>query len=331
MSYRAAVDAGVAKLIDGVAERRWPEIAGLIEIALHHEQQHQELILAGIKHLLSCNPLAPAYAEPPAAKADEAGAPALTWHDYAEGIHQIGHAGEGFAHDNERPRHRVFTEPFGLAARPVSNAEYREFVADGGYDEPAHWLYDGWRWIAAEGVRAPLYWRREDGEWRQFTLHGLAPLEADAPVCHVSYYEAAAFARWAGARLPGEAEWEIAAGPLAGRPEAGANLLDSGQLRPQPAGAASPAPAGKASPAEVPGQMIGDVWEWTRSAHAAYPGFRLPDGPLGEYNAKFMCNTYVMRGGSCLTPPGHIRITYRNFFYPRLRVQVTGFRLARDA
>ncbi len=205
----------------------------------------------------------------------------------------------------------------------MTNAEYLEFVVDGGYDESALWLYDGWHWVAREGVRAPLYWREADGERRQFTLHGLAPLDLDAPVCHVSYYEADAFARWAGARLPSEAEWEIAARPLAARPEAGANLLGSGRLRPQPTGAASRGAA--------PSQMIGDVWEWTQSAHSPYPGYRVPDGPLGEYNGKFMCNTYVMRGGSCLTPPGDIRITYRNFFYPQLRVQVTGLRLARDS
>jgi ergothioneine biosynthesis protein EgtB len=311
LAYRAHVDRHVLELLAKANGRREP-LAALIELGLHHEQQHQELILTDAKHLLAGNPLRPTYrSAPPAPR----GGGALRWQSSPGGTADIGHAGRGFAFDNEQPRHSVLLTPFALATRLVTNGEYLAFIDDGGYTQSTLWLSDGWSTAQAHGWNAPLYWERRDGAWWEFTLAGPRPLELDAPVCHVSFYEADAYAAWAGARLPTEAEWESAAAPL----RIAGNLLDSGLLHPAPA----PSAAGVQ-------QMFGDVWEWTRSAYAPYPGYRPLGGALGEYNGKFMCNQQVLRGGSCATPASHIRATYRNFFPAQARWQFSGIRLAKD-
>jgi ergothioneine biosynthesis protein EgtB len=288
-----------------------PAAAALIELGLNHEQQHQELILTDLLHLLSRNPGAPAYAAP--APRHRSQPRRAAWHAFAGGLVDIGHDGGGFAFDNEGPRHQVFVAPFELAARPVTNREFAQFVADGAYRRPELWLSLGWDTIAARQWNAPLYWDRD--AQRAFTLHGTEPLDLEAPVCHVSFFEAEAYARWAGARLPTEFEWEHAAASL---PVEG-NFLESGALRPVACAADSSRAA----------QMFGDVWEWTRSEYAPYPGFRPGEGAVGEYNGKFMCGQYVLRGGSCATPRSHARATYRNFFPPDARWQFSGIRLAR--
>jgi ergothioneine biosynthesis protein EgtB len=284
-------------------------LAQLVALGLQHEQQHQELILTDVKHLLAHNPLAPAYL--PLALAAAPAATPLAWHEFEGGVAEIGHAAPGFCFDNELPRHRVYVAPFALASRLVTNAEYREFVDAGGYRDPDLWLSEGWDWVCAGALAHPLYWRPDGNQgWREFTLHGLAPLDPARPAVHLSLYEADAYARWRGARLPLEAEWELAA---QGTPaNAGAAL--------HPAGAA--ADAGLA-------QLFGACWQWTASSYAPYPGYRPADGALGEYNGKFMVNQYVLRGSSCATPPGHARASYRNFFPAGARWQFSGIRLAR--
>jgi len=290
--------------------------ARVVEIGLHHEMQHQELMLTDLKHLLSKNPLHPAYCdlEAPGAKPV---AP-VRFIGFAGGPAEIGHDGPGFAFDNESPRHRVWLRDFALASRPVSCGEYLEFVREDGYRRPELWLSDGFAFVRERGIRSPLYWSWREGEEepRVFTLGGLRPFDPSAPVAHLSYYEADAYARFAGARLPTEAEWEVAAASV---PVEG-NLLGRGSLEPRAA-----APGGR-----EPSQLFGDVWEWTASSYEAYPGYRPPPGALGEYNGKFMCNQRVLRGGSCATPHEAIRPTYRNFFYPHQRWQWSGVRLARD-
>jgi len=314
-AYRAHVDAAMARFIDGADDATWRDAAPLVALGLHHEQQHQELILMDILHAFSRNALFPAYQLFRPAPA--ATAPALAWVDQPGGEVAIGHGGEGFAFDNEAPRHRVLLEPYRLASRCVTNAEWLDFMADGGYRTPALWLSDGWATVQREGWDAPLYWHEAgDGGWAQMSLAGLLPVDPAAPVCHVSFYEADAYARWAGARLPTEAEWEAAAAPL----PAEGNFLDSGLLRPLPATAG-----------DGLRQMFGDVWEWTASAYAPYPGFRPAAGAVGEYNGKFMINQLVLRGGCCATADGHVRPTYRNFFYPHMRWQFAGMRLAADS
>jgi len=311
-AYRADVDERMARLLErGVA----PDVDALIELGLHHEQQHQELALTDFKNLLSLNPLNPVYRPAPAASDDAA--PARAWHRYPGGTREIGHRGAGFCFDNETPRHAVLVNPYELASRPVTNAEFMAFMADGGYARPELWLADGWDARCAQGWESPFYWEKTDATWQVFTLGGLLPVAPDEPVCHVSYYEADAYARWAGARLPSEAEWELAA---AGLPAEG-NFVESGRYHP----AVAPDNAGE------PGQMFGDVWEWTQSPYGGYPGFKPAAGAVGEYNGKFMANQLVLRGGSCATPQSHIRATYRNFFYPHQRWQFMGVRLARDA
>jgi ergothioneine biosynthesis protein EgtB len=313
--YRMYVEEAMADLLH--SERSDPRLASLVELGINHEQQHQELMLTDILHAFSRNPLLPAYHAPVSITAPAA--PSLqTWLAYPAGLYEIGHCGEGFGFDNEGPRHRVFLRPFKLAARPVSNGEWRAFIEDAGYCRPELWLSDGWATAQSEGWSAPLYWRAEEGNALAMTLAGLQPIDPAAPVCHVSYYEADAYARWAGKRLPTEAEWEIAA---CGLPPEG-NSLQTGALRPLPLadGAAGARPS----------QMFGDVWEWTCSAYMPYPGYRPPAGAIGEYNGKFMCNQMVLRGGSCVTPDGHVRATYRNFFYPHQRWQFSGVRLAED-
>ncbi len=310
--YRRTVDEAVLALL--AADAPDAALAALIELGLQHEQQHQELILTDVKHLLAANPLRPAYAALPAPAHEPPPAP-LRWREYAGGTYEAGAAADGFAFDNEWPRHAVLLQPFALATRPVTNAEYAAFIADGGYRRPELWLSDGWATVSAQGWSAPLYWELVDGAWHEFTLGGLRPLVPAAPVCHVSLYEADAYATWARARLPTEHEWEIAA---ADRPVRG-NFVEEGALHPRPA----------ADDDGEPVQLFGDVWEWTRSAYSPYPGYRPPPGALGEYNGKFMCNQLVLRGGSCASPRGHLRATYRNFFPPDARWQFSGIRLAR--
>jgi len=318
-AYRAHIDTALdAIFATGIAERN-PAVAELIELGINHEQQHQELILTDILALFAAQPLRPAYLPAPkASNASTIAERAIRWIECASGIHHVGHAGEAFFFDNERPRHEALLQKHRLAHRLVTNAEWLEFMEDGGYATPAHWLSDGWGAVKARGWAAPGYWEGEKGAWRQMTLNGLVPVDPAAPVCHVSYFEADAFARWAGKRLPTEFEWEAAAANLPVR----GNMLGTGALRPL----AAPAIAA----ADKPAQMFGDVWEWTQSAYAAYPGFRAGAGALGEYNGKFMCGQYVLRGASCVTPEGHSRATYRNFFYPHQRWQFTGVRLADD-
>jgi ergothioneine biosynthesis protein EgtB len=305
-AYRAHVDHAMEACC-GRAQRDGA-LAARIELGLNHEEQHQELILTDVLHLLSQNPLHPAYDARGAVAAHDA--PPLQWMRYRAGVAAIGHLGDAFAFDNEMPRHRVWLEAFELASRPVTNAEYAAFVADGGYRRPELWLSLGFEAVRAGQWTAPLYWKEVDGAWHAFTLHGLCPLDANASVSHLSYFEADAYARWAGARLPTEFEWEAIA--TRGRDGAAIDCWS---------------PAARAGGTSL---RHGDVWEWTSSSYAPYPGYRTAPGALGEYNGKFMCGQYVLRGGSQATPPGHCRITYRNFFPPHARWQFAGVRLARD-
>jgi ergothioneine biosynthesis protein EgtB len=309
-AYRDHVDRHVQDLIDCAPHEHWPEIAARLTLGLNHEEQHQELLLTDIKHILAVNPLRPAYRRS-AAPEGVASAREPGWNAWPAGVYEIGHDGGGFAFDNEAPRHRVYLNAFRIAGRPATNAEYLEFMEAGGYGNPGLWLSQGWQTVREKGWRAPLYWEKIDGAWWMMTLSGMRRVDEREPVCHVSYYEADAYARWRGKRLPAEAEWEIVARhqPVAG------NFADSGHLHPAPA-------------REGATQVFGDVWEWTQSAYAPYPGYRPPAGALGEYNGKFMSSQYVLRGGSCASPAGHLRATYRNFFYPGDRWQFTGIRLA---
>jgi ergothioneine biosynthesis protein EgtB len=313
--YRAHVETAMTGLLTG-SRRLDEQVLDVIELGLNHEQQHQELLLTDIKHLLSCNPLAPAFraTKEPRSTPDRP----LAWHAYEGGLVEIGSDGNGFAFDNELPRHRVYLEPFELASRPVRNDEYLAFVEDDGYARPEFWLAEGWAKIQESGWRTPLYWTRDDDQWWTFTLSGLRPLRMEEPVCHVSFYEADAFARWSGGRLPTEAEWERVAMecPIEG------NFLEGGRFHPD---AASPR-----ARHDAPDQLHGDVWEWTASPYSPYPGFRATSGAIGEYNGKFMASQFVLRGGSCVSPRSHLRASYRNFFYPDARWQFSGVRLARD-
>jgi len=311
-AYRAHVDAAIEMLMErGPA----PDVAELIELGCHHEQQHQELLLTDILHLFDQSPLKPAYRDPqPLGVAADPGEARFIGFD--GGIVEIGHEGDGFAFDCEGPRHRALLEPYRLADRLVTNGEYLAFVEDGGYRDPLLWLSAGWGTILGEGWTRPFYWHERDGEMWTMTLRGAQPLDLNAPVTHLSYFEADAFATWAGKRLPTEFEWENAAASL---PVEG-NFAGSGRLRPKPA-----------APGEGLRQMYGDVWEWTRSPFSPYPRFKPVEGAVGEYNGKFMCGQFVLRGGSCATPENHIRTTYRNFFPPDARWQFSGLRLAEDA
>ena len=327
LAYREAVDARMSALLQ---TGPGAEVLALIELGLQHEQQHQELLLTDLLHLLSCNPLAPVY-RPSVLSAGTVAAVPPAWVPLAGGLVEIGHARRGFAFDNEGPRHRVWLRPYALANRLVTNGEWAAFIDNGGYRHPRWWLAAGWDWVRAQGIEAPLYWRRDPsrpGDWLCFTLHGLVPLDETTPVTHLSAYEADAYARWRSAqeggtplRLPTEAEWEHAAEPLAAAAIASGNFLESQALHPLPAVGAAPGLR----------QMFGDVWEWTASSYSAYPGFRAWDGAVGEYNGKFMIDQLVLRGGSCATPRSHIRASYRNFFPAAARWQFSGLRLARDA
>ncbi len=307
--YRAYVDDHMSRWLKGDVSE---PIIDLVEIGLNHEQQHQELILTDAKHALWANPLRPAYREPRLFNSRIPNATA--WESFNGGLQRIGHEGPGFSYDNETPEHEVFLYPFQIASRLVTNAEFLEFMNDAGYVRPELWLSDGWDTVLSSRWSAPLYWEKRDTNWWTMTMSGMRPVDPNAPVCHVSYYEADAFARWSGSRLPTEFEWETAVRETAVE----GNLLDTDILEPMPAPVAS---------ARV--QMFGDVWEWTASPYVAYPGFAPAEGALGEYNGKFMCNQFVLRGGSCATPASHIRSTYRNFFPPAARWQFTGIRLAR--
>ena len=314
LDYRDHVDAAMRDLL----AHDDADIADRITLGLHHEEQHQELLVTDIKALLGLNPLKPAYAPPPRGNGGDGGAAscgALAFTDYAGGITQIGAPdGAGFVFDNECPRHRVWIDDFALGNRLVTNGEFAEFIADGGYDEPNLWLSDGWRWQRERAIAAPMYWRIVDDCWLEYRLDGERVLVPNVPVTHVSHYEADAYARWAGARLPTEAEWEFAASSWA----IDGNCAD-GPRAPHP----------RAVGSDAMGQLFGDCWEWTSSAYGPYPGFEPLRGALGEYNGKFMSGQMVLRGGSCATPVGHVRATYRNFFYPPDRWQFTGIRLAR--
>jgi len=315
LAYRRHVDAAMHRLLADTPMA--PALADLVELGSHHEQQHQELILTDLKHLLSCNPLRPAYQKP--WPLTPVRARVRGWIACPGGPQEIGHADGGFCFDNETPRHRAWLGAFSIATHPVTHGDFVEFIDDGGYRRPELWLSAGWDTVGTRGWRAPAYWERRDGQWHTFTLHGMVPVDPNAPVCHVSFYEAEAFARWAGERLPTEAEWEVAARDA---PPEG-NFVESGALHPL---------ALRESPASgTPAQVFGDVWEWTRSDYAPYPGFRAAEGAVGEYNGKFMSGQYVLRGGSCATPQSHIRASYRNFFPPDARWQFSGLRLARDA
>jgi ergothioneine biosynthesis protein EgtB len=331
-AYRAAVDERMAALL----ARGLPDAPGgdelerLVELGLQHEQQHQELILTDLKHLLSCNPLSPVYrpAWPLARVAPVAGG----WCEFDGGLIEIGHRGEGFAFDNESPRHRVHLQPYALGNRLVTHGEWLQFVEAGGYSDPRWWLSAGWDWVRAQRIDAPMYWRRCEGAagyrgWANFTLHGEMPVDPHTPVVHVSLFEADAYARWRSAetglalRLPTEAEWESAAQAHEAVAIGAGNFVESGALHPMPVPANQPG---------LPMQMFGDAWEWTTSAYQGYPGYRPWAGAVGEYNGKFMINQYVLRGGSCATPRNHVRASYRNFFPAETRWQFSGVRLARD-
>jgi ergothioneine biosynthesis protein EgtB len=316
MAYRDHVGLAMARLIERVAEPEWNEVATLLELGIHHEQQHQELILMDIKHVFSLNPLLPAYQAPQLQVQTDVRP--LAWVDFTGGLKEIGHPGSGFAFDNESPRHNVWLEPFRLAARPVTCGEYLGFIEEAGYRRPEFWLSDGWATVREQAWEAPLYWLREGKEWSIFTLSGRRRMNLAEPVCHLSFYEADAFARWAGKRLPTEAEWETAAEdvPISG------NFTDRGHFHPYTDASSDAFPQLR--------QMYGDVWEWTASPYTAYPRFRPAGGAIGEYNGKFMCNQIVLRGGSASTPSGHIRATYRNFFPPSARWAFAGLRLAED-
>lgn len=307
--YREHVDAAMEDLL---AANNDPQLLALVELGLNHEQQHQELIVTDIKHAFWTNPLRPKYWTG-CDTADAAAAP-MYWREYEGGPVLVGHAGKAFGFDNEGPRHRTFLEDFLLGSRLVTNGEYLQFIGDGGYRSPTLWLSEGWDTVRVNAWRAPLYWEQRDGEWFLFTCEGILKLDLNEPVCHVSYFEADAYARWCGARLATEFEWEHAAA----RERVSGNLLESDVLHPR-----------AAAPSES--QMFGDCWEWTSSSYAPYPGFRPAEGALGEYNGKFMCNQYVLRGGSCATPQSHIRASYRNFFPAHTRWQFSGIRLAKDA
>ena len=330
--YRASVDSHIDDLLSNPDESLLDEMESILVLGFHHEQQHQELLITDIKHVFAQNPLYPVFREGKARVAAATGRSStppgsqsspLQFIDFEEGIVEIGHDGDGFAYDNEGPRHQALVPAFSLATRPVTNGEYIAFIEDNGYSRPEFWLSLGWMTVNEQRWNAPLYWTKRDGAWWNFTLSGLHPVDQSEPVTHVSYFEADAYANWAGARLPTEFEWERAAlnCPIEG------NFVETEVFHPVAVvSAISADKLGKGLH-----QIFGDVWEWTRSAYSPYPGYRAVAGALGEYNGKFMCNQYVLRGGSCATSRTHIRRTYRNFFQPEKRWQFTGIRLARDA
>ena len=322
--YRVSIDSHIDDLLSDADEKLLDEIEPIVVLGIHHEQQHQELLVTDIKHVFAQNPLYPVFREgrdaalPRKLSRDGAARRPYQFVEFQEAIVEIGHAGRGFAYDNEGPRHQALVSAFSLASRPVTNGEYTEFIEDSGYRRPEFWLSLGWMTVNEQRWQAPLYWTKHDGGWWNFTLSGFRPVGESEPVTHVSYFEADAYANWAGARLPTEFEWEHAAldYPIEG------NFVEDENFHPRALFASEHD--------RHLHQMFGDVWEWTRSAYSPYPGYRAAPGALGEYNGKFMCNQYVLRGGSCATSRSHIRPTYRNFFQPEKRWQFTGIRLARD-
>jgi ergothioneine biosynthesis protein EgtB len=318
--YRASIDSHIDNLLADADEEALAELESLITLGVHHEQQHQELLITDIKHVFAQNPLHPEYHERKIDRpeADNIDIAPVDFIEFDEAIVEIGHNGSGFSYDNERPRHRALVPAFSLANRLVTNGEYLKFMDDNGYARPEFWLSLGWTTVNEQRWSAPLYWEKCDGEWWNFTLSGFRPVDESEPVTHISYFEADAFANWAHARLPTEFEWERAAAKI----DIAGNFVEGERFHPKPL--TSPARNQHVQ------QMFGDVWEWTRSAYSPYPGYRAAPGALGEYNGKFMCNQYVLRGGSCATSRKHIRKTYRNFFQPDKRWQFTGIRLARD-
>jgi len=317
-AYRRQTDTAMLSLFANATEDEWNRNEPLVELGLQHEQQHQELLLTDLKHMFAQNPLRPCYASKPSDSSGSGTATPMSWISYEGGIYRIGHSGSGFHFDNEAPRHRTLIQPFQLASRLVTNGDFLDFIHDGGYEQPELWLSLGWMTVREQKWQSPLYWENGDNRnWHEFTLRGLRKLNPLEPVTHVSYFEADAFARWSGARLPTEEEWEVAAGT---RPVTG-SFIDARRFHPAPA--STPA-------TESPAQLYGEVWQWTRSSYSGYPGYRPPPGAIGEYNGKFMCNQYVLRGGSCATSRSHFRSTYRNFFPTDKRWQFTGIRLAKD-
>ncbi len=311
--YRNFVDEHMLDLFENCSEEKFMEWAPVVEIGLNHEQQHQELLLTDLKYMLAQNPLHPVYKKTERPKVKSV--PELKWASFNKGVYKVGHKGEGFGYDNEFPFHKTYIHDFELANRLVTNGEFIEFIEEGGYDESRWWLDEGFSTVNEEGWKAPLYWKRKNGEWFYFTLNGLKKIDLNEPVSHVSYFEADAFARWKGCRLPTEQEWEVAAEDVAVE----GNFVGKGNYHPTAVQTAE----------EGLQQMLGNVWEWTSSSYAPYPGYEPLPGALGEYNGKFMCNQYVLRGGSCATSESHIRKTYRNFFHARERWQFMGIRLAR--
>lgn len=313
-SYRHAIEDELLKLWDDFTAAEFK----IMELGIHHEQQHQELIITDIKHALFHDPrlpaLIPALAEPTSSAVTQV--PEIRWHEFSKGEYLVGNE-QGFCFDNETPRHKVYLAGFRLANRPVTNGEYLEFILDKGYENFAHWLSEGWTWVNNSGARAPLYWQQIDDQWFNYTASGLQPVNPSEPACHLNYYEASAFASWSGKRLPTEFEWEIAAASA----DRNGQFLDRAVLHPQPA---------QQKNSTGPLQMFGGVWEWTQSAYLPYPGFRPSLGTVGEYNGKFMVNQWVLRGGSCATPEDHIRASYRNFFAVTASWQFSGVRLADD-
>nr|WP_296459130.1 ergothioneine biosynthesis protein EgtB [Rubinisphaera sp.] len=320
--YRREIDEKVLQLMKSNSCQN--DAMRILEIGLQHEQQHQELMLTDLKHLFSCNPLFPEY-HPHIQVNESAISSEQKWITHEEGLYEIGaREGNGFSYDNEHPRHRKFVESFSLSNRLVTNAEYLAFMKDGGYQRPEFWLSMGWQAVQSQNWCSPLYWHKTDDGWSQFTLSGLRPVSEQEPVTHVSYFEADAYARWAGCRLPEEAEWEIAAEEsIDNFPDliSQGNFVETENYHPRIC-----LNEGEKSTFQ---QLFGDVWEWTRSQYSAYPGYRTPEGAIGEYNGKFMCNQFVLRGGSCATPMSHIRTSYRNFFPPEARWQFSGIRLAK--
>jgi ergothioneine biosynthesis protein EgtB len=309
MNYRKAID---QVLFDFLEHNPDHEFLSMAALGIHHEQQHQELLLTDIKYILAANPLLPVYSDYTLPAMNKTRP--VNWLSIEEGICEVGYNNEGFCYDNETPRHKTYIQAGYIMDRLVTNGEYLEFIQDQGYEKFHLWLSDGWAWIQNNQVNSPLYWKKINGEWYYFTLHGLRKMDMAAPVCHISYYEADAYARWKGMRLPTEFEWEIASLKYHGEQP---NISNNDYLLPKPA-------------EENNTQFIGDVWEWTASAYLPYPGYKQPKGAIGEYNGKFMINQMVLRGGSCITPAGHIRNTYRNFFQTEKRWQFQGFRLVKE-
>ncbi|NNF57265.1 MAG: ergothioneine biosynthesis protein EgtB [Rhodothermaceae bacterium] len=333
LAFRHAVDEAMGHFLDAFDETAHPEIADVIEVGLNHEQQHQELMLTDIKHVFSVNPLRPVYRAHDHAPTLDPGP--LAWVSFEEGLHEIGvvpggtTSRERFHFDNEGPRHRAFVEPFAFGHRLVTAGEFMVFIEEDGYRNTPLWLSEGWATVDAEGWTEPFYWEQRDGEWWHFTLQGMRRVDPHEPITHLSYFEADAYARWAGARLPSEFEWEVAARTVwdgNGLPEG--NFVERGRLHPAPAEPISQGDGAPSTPRLQ--QMMGDTWEWTHSAYTAYPGYRPVDGALGEYNGKWMNGSFVLRGGSCATSRTHIRPTYRNFFHPAATWQFTGLRLAKS-